>query len=50
MGIKHRKKYNLISITLAINLIDKRLNDEVKFSVNETEYHYVIKEITVADF
>lgn len=43
---------NIISYQspLAINLIDKRLNDEVKFSVNETEYHYVIKEITVADF
>lgn len=43
---------NIISYQspLGINLIDKKKNDEVKFTLNKTEYVYLIKDIEVADF
>lgn len=43
---------NIISYQspLAANLLEKKVNDEVKFVINDIEYHYVIKEISVVDF
>ena len=43
---------NIISYQspLGMNLLDKKRDEEIKFILNEKEYHYLIKNIQVADF
>ncbi|MBN2544921.1 MAG: transcription elongation factor GreA [Spirochaetes bacterium] len=43
---------NIISYQspLGLNLLDKKINEEVKFSINNKEYNYLVKEINIADF
>ncbi|HOJ64107.1 MAG TPA: transcription elongation factor GreA [Spirochaetota bacterium] len=31
-------------------LLDKKVNDEIKFTLNEKDYHFIVKNIKVADF
>ncbi len=43
---------NIISYQspIGMHLLDKKLNDEIKFDLNDKKYHYEVEEITLADF